>query len=183
MSGPVTIQALVTGLATGAAYGLIALGFSLVWRLTSTLAFAHGDIVTGAVFVGVLAVIGTTPVALPLGVASTVALTIVTLAAGAALSTGVYAVSVRPFRRDVLGWVAGGQVWLTREWTTRRDRHVKLYRINKVAEPGGEVLKKKDVLAASDSEALRRAEESPDCPTCEVLLNGKPVGSIVEKPR
>jgi len=108
VSGPVTIQALVTGLATGAAYGLIALGFSLVWRLTSTLAFAHGDIVTGAVFLGVLAVIGTTPVALPLGVASTVALTIVTLAAGAALSTGVYAVAVRPFRRDVLGWVAGG---------------------------------------------------------------------------
>ena len=69
MSLPVTIQALVTGLATGAAYGLIALGFSLVWRLTSTLAFAHGDIVTGAVFVGVLAVLGTTPVALPLGAA------------------------------------------------------------------------------------------------------------------
>ncbi len=108
MSGPVTIQALVTGLATGAAYGLIALGFSLVWRLTSTLAFAHGNIVTGAVFVGVLAVVGTTPTALPLGVGSTLALTVATLAAGAALSTGVYAVAVRPFRTDVLGWVAGG---------------------------------------------------------------------------
>jgi branched-chain amino acid transport system permease protein len=118
MSLPVTIQALVTGLATGAAYGLIALGFSLVWRLTRTLAFAHGDILIGAVFVGVLAVIGTTPTALPLGLGSTVALALVTLAAGAALSMAVYAAAVRPFRSrssawgvstgDVLGWVAGG---------------------------------------------------------------------------
>ena len=63
VSGPVAVQALVTGLATGAAYGLIALGFTLVQRLTGVLAFAHGDIVTGAVFVAVLAVIGTMPVA------------------------------------------------------------------------------------------------------------------------
>ena len=111
MSGPVAIQALVTGLATGAAYGLIALGFSLVHRLTRVLAFAHGDIVTrrrlhrgpgrdrhGA-------------------------------GGGAARRRGgdradrlrarrrrravaaVYALAVRPFRdglRDVLGWVAGG---------------------------------------------------------------------------
>ena len=48
----------MTGLATGAAYGLIALGFTLVQRLTGVLAFAHGDIVIGAVFVAVLAVIG-----------------------------------------------------------------------------------------------------------------------------
>jgi branched-subunit amino acid ABC-type transport system permease component len=108
VSGPVAVQAVVTGLATGAAYGLIALGFTLVWRLTSTLAFAHGDIVTAAVFVGVLAVIGTTPVALPLAAGSAVALALVTVAAGAVVSTGVYALAVRPFRTDVLGWVAGG---------------------------------------------------------------------------
>jgi branched-subunit amino acid ABC-type transport system permease component len=108
LSGPVAVQALVTGLATGAAYGLIALGFTLVWRLTSTLAFAHGDIVTAAVFVGVLAVLGTTPVALPLAAGTAVALALVTVAAGAAVSTGVYALAVRPFRTDVLGWVAGG---------------------------------------------------------------------------
>jgi branched-subunit amino acid ABC-type transport system permease component len=108
VSGPVAVQALVTGLATGAAYGLIALGFTLVWRLTSTLAFAHGDIVTAAVFVGVLAVIGTTPVALPLAAGTAIAITLVTIAAGAVVSTGVYALAVRPFRTDVLGWVAGG---------------------------------------------------------------------------
>jgi branched-chain amino acid transport system permease protein len=108
MSGPVAIQALVTGLATGAAYGLIALGFSLVWRLTRTLAFAHGDIVTGAVFLGVLAVLGTTPVAAPLGAASTLALAVVTLVAGAALSIAVYALAIRPFAPRESAW--GGPV-------------------------------------------------------------------------
>jgi hypothetical protein len=53
------------------------------------------------------------------------------------------------------------------------------YRINKVTRRGGEILKKKDVLAASDSEAMKRAEDSPDCPTCDVLRDGKTIGSIV----
>jgi hypothetical protein len=56
---------------------------------------------------------------------------------------------------------------------------MKLYRINKVAKPGGTVLKKRDVLAGSDAEAVRTALESPDCPTCDVLRDGQPVGSIV----
>lgn len=60
-----------------------------------------------------------------------------------------------------------------------RGGSLKLYRINKVAKPGGAVLKKKDVLSSSDKEALRRAEESPDCPVCEVLRDGKTIGSIV----
>ena len=108
MSGPVAVQALVTGLATGAAYGLIALGFSLVHRLTGVLALAHGDIVTGAVFVAVLAVIGTMPIAAPLGAGQVVALTVAALVAGALLSAAVYLVALRPFRGDVVGWVAGG---------------------------------------------------------------------------
>ncbi len=56
---------------------------------------------------------------------------------------------------------------------------VKLYRINKVAEPGGRALKKKDVLAKSDAEAMKRAEELPDCPVCDVLHNGQLVGTVV----
>jgi hypothetical protein len=57
---------------------------------------------------------------------------------------------------------------------------VKLYRIDKVARLGGAVLKKKHVLASSDKEAIKRAEDSADCPTCEVLReDGKRVGSIV----
>ena len=56
---------------------------------------------------------------------------------------------------------------------------MKLYRINKVVKPGGAVLKKRDVLAASDAEALRSAEENADCPVCDVLRDGHPIGSIV----
>ena len=56
---------------------------------------------------------------------------------------------------------------------------MKLYRINKVSKPGGIVLNKKDVLAASDKDAVQRAADSPDCPVCEVLKDGQNVGSIV----
>ncbi|MDA0183377.1 hypothetical protein OJ997_23910 [Solirubrobacter phytolaccae] len=107
MSGAVAIQALVTGLATGAAYGLIALGFALVHRLTGTLAFAHGDVVTGGVLIGVLALLGATPIATPLGAGKAVALVLVALVAGALLSVAVYVVAVRPLRAHALAWVAG----------------------------------------------------------------------------
>jgi branched-subunit amino acid ABC-type transport system permease component len=110
LSGPVALQALITGLATGATYGLIALGFSLVHRLTGVIAFAHGDIVVGAVFAGVLIVVGTMPVGATAGVGTSVALLLVAVVAGALLSAAVYLVAVRPFlgRGDVIGWVAGG---------------------------------------------------------------------------
>lgn len=116
MSAAVAVQALVVGLATGAAYGLIALGFTLVHRLTGVIAFAHGDIVVGAVFVAVLAVVGTTPIATTLSVAASAGLIAIAVMAGAALSVAVYALAVRPFRArargrragDVIGWAAGG---------------------------------------------------------------------------
>jgi branched-subunit amino acid ABC-type transport system permease component len=119
VSTAVAVQALVTGLATGATYGLIAMGFSLVHRLTGVLSFAHGDVVIAAVFLGVLVVIGTAPVAVPLGAGRALALAVVVLVAGALLSIAVWLVAIRPFapgesrageRRagDVLGWVAGG---------------------------------------------------------------------------
>lgn len=56
---------------------------------------------------------------------------------------------------------------------------MKLYRINKFARPGGAVVKKQDVLASSDAEAIARAKQNPDCPVCEVLHNGEPVGSVL----
>ena len=56
---------------------------------------------------------------------------------------------------------------------------MKLYRINKVTKPGGAIIKKKDVLAASDSEAVQRASQSPDCPVCEIFKEGEQVGTII----
>jgi hypothetical protein len=55
---------------------------------------------------------------------------------------------------------------------------MKLYRIDKVSKPGGIVLKKKHVLAVSDKDAVQQAADSDDCPVCEVLKDGKQVGSI-----
>ena len=56
---------------------------------------------------------------------------------------------------------------------------MKLYGINKLAKPGGMVVKKKHILAASDRQAVRQAEDSPDCPICEVLRDGEKVGQIL----
>lgn len=56
---------------------------------------------------------------------------------------------------------------------------MKLYRINKLSRPDGAVVKKKDVLAASDAQAVKDAADSDDCPVCEVLRDGKRISSIV----
>ncbi|MBV9528207.1 hypothetical protein [Sphingomonas sp.] len=56
---------------------------------------------------------------------------------------------------------------------------MKLYRINKLSKLGGIILKKKDVLAASNGEAVRIAANSPDCPVCDVLKDGQHVGSVL----
>lgn len=113
MTGGVALQALLVGLSVGAVYGLVGIGFSLVWSLTRVIAFAHGDVVIGAVLLAVLAVVGTTPVAVSPDVLRSVLLVVVTLGLGVALSVASYAVAVRPFLdrgrgQDVMGWVAGG---------------------------------------------------------------------------
>ena len=56
---------------------------------------------------------------------------------------------------------------------------MKHYRINKLSKLGGLILKKKDVLAASDKDAVQKAADSPDCPVCDVLRDGQHVGSIL----
>ena len=56
--------------------------------------------------------------------------------------------------------------------------HMKHYRVNKLAKVGGAVIKKKDILAASDAHAVQHAAESDDCPICDVLRDGEKVGSI-----
>ena len=56
---------------------------------------------------------------------------------------------------------------------------MKLYRVNKLAKPGGAVLKKKDILANSDRQAVQHAENSDDCPICDVLRDGQRVGQVL----
>jgi len=61
----------------------------------------------------------------------------------------------------------------------RRVAPMKHYRVNKVAKPGGVTLKRKDILASGDEEAVERAEQDEDCPTCEVYRDGKKVGQVL----
>ncbi len=50
---------------------------------------------------------------------------------------------------------------------------------DKLAKGGGAIVKKKDILAADDKQAMARTESDADCPVCEVLQDGRKIGSIV----
>jgi hypothetical protein len=52
------------------------------------------------------------------------------------------------------------------------------YRVNKLATVGGEVLKRKDILAKDDREAVARVEKDADCPICDVWRDGQKISSI-----
>jgi hypothetical protein len=52
------------------------------------------------------------------------------------------------------------------------------YRVNKLATVGGDVVKRKDILANNDSEAVARVEDDSDCPICDVWRDGQKIGSI-----
>jgi hypothetical protein len=56
---------------------------------------------------------------------------------------------------------------------------MKLYRIDKLAKIGGIVLRKKHILARSDQDAVKQAEESDDCPVCDVVRDGDKVGQVL----
>jgi branched-subunit amino acid ABC-type transport system permease component len=101
----VALQAVATGLAQGAVYGLVALGFTLCYRLVRVLNFGHGDLIVGATFVAVLVTVGTTPVLVAPGPLTSVAQVAVALAVGGGLGALLYLVAVRPFGSE-LGWVA-----------------------------------------------------------------------------
>jgi hypothetical protein len=57
---------------------------------------------------------------------------------------------------------------------------MKHYRVNKLARPGGEVVKKKDILAKNDEQAMDRADKDSDCPVCDVWHAGEKIGTITE---
>ena len=55
---------------------------------------------------------------------------------------------------------------------------MKHYRVKKLAQPDGAVVKRKDILANDDKQALQAARDDADCPICDVWHNGKKVGSV-----
>ncbi len=55
---------------------------------------------------------------------------------------------------------------------------MKHYRVYKLNEPEGRIVKGKDVNAADDQQALEQADKDEDCPVCEVWQGTKKVGDI-----
>lgn len=102
------LQVLVTGAAAGAVYGLVAVGHSLIYRLTGVVNFAFGDLVGLGVFATLLVAAGTGPVSQTSVGGGRFA---VALAAGVlvcvAASAGSYLYAVEPYvaRGSALGWV------------------------------------------------------------------------------
>lgn len=112
----VLLQVLLAGLSAGAVLGLVGLGFTLVAGSVRVLHLAHGDVVVASVFVGVLGLLGRTPVATTLDLPRSLGFAALVLGAGAVLSAAVAVLAVRPNlpdqargrAGDALGWVAGG---------------------------------------------------------------------------
>lgn len=109
MSGGLLLQALVAGLAAGLLYGLVGAGYGLIYRMSGVLNFAHGELVSVALFVFLLAIGGGVQVAVtaaaPGGLVVAAALAVVvTVAVALALQRA----AVAPFSRrgSVMGWIA-----------------------------------------------------------------------------
>jgi branched-chain amino acid transport system permease protein len=104
-----TLQILLTGLAAGSVYGLLAVGNTLVFRLTGIVHFALGDLVGLGVFVTLLVTSGRGPVTQASASSWRFALALaVGLAVTAALSAGSYSAFIHPYvvRGSTVGWVA-----------------------------------------------------------------------------
>jgi branched-chain amino acid transport system permease protein len=103
------VQVIVTGLAAGGVYGLLAVGYSLVYRLTGVVYFALGDLVSFGVFTTLLVAAGTGPVS---QTSVSPGRFFVGLAVGLVLCVGVgaatYVLFIEPYllRGSTLGWVA-----------------------------------------------------------------------------
>jgi branched-chain amino acid transport system permease protein len=108
------LQALVSGLAVGGAYALVALGFSITFTTTKTLNFSHGEFVSAGAFIGmsVLFLVLGKPLTsttfgadLPGGGGQLLAL-IGALGVMGLLGWLLYALGVRPFAgRPGMAWV------------------------------------------------------------------------------
>ena len=108
MTAGLVIQVVIAGLAAGAVYGLVAIGFTLVYRLTSVLQFAHGDLVGGSLFLAIVIQSGTAPVtATSPSVLRYLLAVVLTLAAAALAGALLYTFVLRPFTRRgaAIGWI------------------------------------------------------------------------------
>ena len=104
----VALQILATGFAAGAVYGLVAVGQSLVFRLTGVVHFAFAELIALGVFVTLFVAAGSGPVSqTSVGGARFLLALVVGMLATAAASAGSYYLAIEPYRArgSVIGWV------------------------------------------------------------------------------
>lgn len=104
-----SLQILLSGLAAGSVYGLLAVGHTLVYRLTGIVHFALGDLVGLGVFAALLITAGRGPVTQASASSWRFALALLAgVLITAAVSAGSYDGFIRPYLRrgSTLGWVA-----------------------------------------------------------------------------
>lgn len=104
-----SLQILLSGLAAGSVYGLLAVGHTLVYQLTGIVHFALGDLVGLGVFAALLVTAGRGPVTQASASSWRFALALlVGVVVTAAISSGSYSAFIRPYlaRGSTVGWVA-----------------------------------------------------------------------------
>jgi branched-chain amino acid transport system permease protein len=104
------LQVLVSGIAAGAVYGLVAIALVLVYQLSGIVYFAFGDLVGLAVFAALLVAAGTGPVTQTnVGALRFLAALAVGTLVCIATSAAAYWLAVHPHveRGSVVGWIAG----------------------------------------------------------------------------
>jgi branched-chain amino acid transport system permease protein len=104
----IALQILAGGFAAGAVYGLVAVGHSVLFRLTGVVHFAFGELIALGVFVTLFVAAGSGPVSqTSVGGGRFLVALIVGLVVTAAASAGAYFLAIEPYRArgSVIGWV------------------------------------------------------------------------------
>ncbi len=107
-------QALISGLAVGSAYSLVALGFSVTFTTSKTLNFGHGEFVSAGAFIGMSVLflaVGKLPTSTSFGGADPASLfqlaaLLASLGVMGAVGWVLFVLGVRPFaKRPGMAWV------------------------------------------------------------------------------
>jgi branched-chain amino acid transport system permease protein len=103
------LQIAVSGLAAGGVYGVVAIAYTLIYRLTGVVHFALGEFIALAVFMTLLVAAGTGPVTQTnVGGARFVLALAIGLTVCIAAGTLTYGLAIKPYldRGSTIGWVA-----------------------------------------------------------------------------
>ena len=103
------LQILASGFAAGAVYGLVAVGHSVVFRLTRVVDLGFGELIALGVFVTLLVAAGSGPISqTSVGGARFLLALVVGLVVTAAASAASYYLAIEPYRArgSTIGWVA-----------------------------------------------------------------------------